>query len=378
MRKTQFLNRLLGGIPLDVFFRRYWQRRPLFIKNALDSARFCVDAKGLFELASQENVESRLVQKRRSQWHLTHGPFTHLPREKRDWTLLVQGVNLHRDDANALLGAFRFLPQARLDDLMISYAAPGGGVGPHFDSYDVFLLQAQGTRRWSISSQKKLSLIEGLPLKILADFQPEEEFLCEPGDLLYLPPRYAHDGVALDECMTYSIGFRAPSHQELVGEFYARWTEQLDLSGLYSDALATTCRRPGEIPKLMFEKTQQLVGKIRPTAKDVTLFLGEYLSEPKAHIFFDAQNSQPATFRKNVFKQGLRLDRRSIMLYQGRCIFLNGDSFFADGSDRRHLTTLADQRWLPASLCQIASPPLLTQLYRWYQHGWLRSGSDGV
>ena len=139
----------------------------------------------------------------------------------RQWTLLVQGVNLHDAAAAELMGRFRFVPDARLDDLMISYATDGGGVGPHFDSYDVFLLQVSGRRRWRISSQTSLELIPDMPLKILADFNAEQEWVLEPGDMLYLPPQYAHDGIAEGECMTCSIGFRAPAYRELAGHFLA-------------------------------------------------------------------------------------------------------------------------------------------------------------
>ena len=154
-------------------------------------------------------------------WKLRHGPFArrYLPAmSQREWTLLVQGVDLHNDAVHQLMQQFRFVPEARLDDLMISYATDGGGVGPHFDSYDVFLLQAHGRRRWRIGRQKDLTLKEGIPLKVLAEFEPEEEFVLEPGDMLYLPPRYAHDGIAEGECITYSIGFRAPARAELAGD----------------------------------------------------------------------------------------------------------------------------------------------------------------
>ena len=151
---------------------------------------------------------------------MRNGPHAELPSTtKKQWTLLVQGVNLHHDGADALLRQFNFLPDARLDDVMISYASDGGGVGPHLDSYDVFLLQAEGTRRWRIGAQKDLTLQKGVPLKILQRFTPDQEFDLQPGDMLYLPPNYAHEGIAVGECMTYSIGFRAPSFQELGESF---------------------------------------------------------------------------------------------------------------------------------------------------------------
>ena len=167
--------------------------------------------------------------------------------KQRAWTLLVQGVDLYDDRARALLDRFRFVPDARLDDLMISYATDGGGVGPHFDSYDVFLLQVKGKRRWRISAQKDLTLQAGLPLKVLQNFEPEEEWLLEPGDMLYLPPHIAHDGVAEGECMTCSIGFRAPSAGELTAQFLYHLAERGEAAGAAGSALsrpAATRRRP--------------------------------------------------------------------------------------------------------------------------------------
>ena len=198
---------LLGHISPQTFMKRYWQKKPLLIRQAIPSFAPLLGRAALFELAANEEVESRLIRKAAgaASWQLKAGPFVRrmLPALKTpQWSLLVQGVDLHNDAVRELLNQFRFIPDARLDDLMISYATQGGGVGPHFDSYDVFLLQAQGRRQWQISAQKDLTLQDGVPLKILANFQPTQTFVLEPGDMLYLPPRYAHDGVALDECMT--------------------------------------------------------------------------------------------------------------------------------------------------------------------------------
>jgi 50S ribosomal protein L16 3-hydroxylase len=209
---------LLGGLTPATFMKRHWQKKPLLVRGAIDAFQPLLARGELFELAQRDEVESRLVARSGSRWQFRRGPFRRRalpPLARPNWTLLVQGVDLHDARAHELLSQFRFVPQARLDDLMISYASDGGGVGPHFDSYDVFLLQAQGRRRWRIGRQDDLSLVPGLPLKILANFVPQEEYVLEPGDLLYLPPRYAHDGIAQGECQTYSIGFRAPARGEL-------------------------------------------------------------------------------------------------------------------------------------------------------------------
>ncbi|MDO9201310.1 MAG: cupin domain-containing protein, partial [Hydrogenophaga sp.] len=180
--------------------RRYWQKKPLLIRNAVPGFKPFLTRPQLFAMAADEAVESRLIVHQAQGWTLKHGPLarTALPPIKQPrWTLLVQGVDLHVNAAHELLQRFRFVPDARLDDLMISWASDGGGVGPHFDSYDVFLLQASGQRHWRIGRQKDLTLEEGVPLKILSHFEPEEEHLLNPGDMLYLPPRWAHDGVAV-------------------------------------------------------------------------------------------------------------------------------------------------------------------------------------
>ena len=193
---------MLGGLSPQQFMRRYWQKKPLLVRQAIPQFAPPVLRSELFALAAQEGVESRLVQLVKGAWKLRHGPFSRraLPAlQQPDWTLLVQGVDLHNDAVHALMQQFRFVPDARLDDVMISYATDGGGVGPHFDSYDVFLLQAHGQRRWRIGRNKDLSLQPGVPLKILQNFEAEEEFVLNPGDMLYLPPKYAHDGVAEGE-----------------------------------------------------------------------------------------------------------------------------------------------------------------------------------
>ena len=183
-------------------------------------------------MAADEAVESRMIVSKPAGWQLKHGPFARTafpPLKQKRWTLLVQGVDLHLDVAHEMLQRFRFVPDARLDDLMISWASDGGGVGPHFDSYDVFLLQASGQRRWRIGRQKDLSLQPGVPLKILSHFEPEEEHVLNPGDMLYLPPRWAHDGDAVGgDCTTCSIGFRAPQRGGLAGELLQRMADELD------------------------------------------------------------------------------------------------------------------------------------------------------
>src|SRR6476661_7040471 len=182
---------LLGGMTPARFMKRHWQKKPLLVRQAIPAFQPLLAPAELFALAAREEVESRLVIHEGTSWRLQRGPFARraIPSTRRpDWTLLVQGVDLHLPAAHALLHGFSFVPAARLDDLMISYASDGGGVGPHFDSYDVFLLQVHGRRRWRIGRTTDTSLQPDVPLKILARFEPELEWLLEPGDMLYLPP----------------------------------------------------------------------------------------------------------------------------------------------------------------------------------------------
>ena len=225
---------LLAGLTPANFMQDYWQKKPLIVRQAIKSFKPPINQRALFKLAANQDVESRLIVQKDGAWRMKQGPFLARslpPLTQPSWSLLVQGVDLHDAAAHQLLQQFRFVPDARLDDLMVSFATAGGGVGPHFDSYDVFLLQASGRRRWKISQQQDLTLQAGVPLKILQNFVADEEFVLEAGDMLYLPPRYAHDGVAeesLDaqgkpaDCMTYSIGFRAPSGRELAAELLHR------------------------------------------------------------------------------------------------------------------------------------------------------------
>lgn len=371
---------LLGGLTAAQFLRDYWHKKPLLIRQAVPQFKPLLEREALFEMAAREDVESRLVSHFRDQWEFKKGPFPRLPSlRKPDWTLLVQGVNLHHEAVDALLQQFRFIPDARLDDLMISYATPQGGVGPHFDSYDVFLLQAHGKRRWRIGAQKDLSLVEGLPLKILRDFRPEQEFVLEPGDMLYLPPHYAHDGIAEDECMTYSIGFRAPSYQELGEAFLHFMMDSIDLPGRYADPDLKPVRSPAALSGAMIDRVMKEMEKVRFTRSDVMHFLGGYLSEPKPTVFFDTPPKAltPPQFEKQLRKYGIRLDKKTRMLHCNRTVFVNGESYGVSGGDKDLLVRLADSRQLGAEELGDLSADVLETFYIWYEDGWIRLNRQG-
>ena len=366
--------------------RRYWQKKPLLIRQAIPEIGAPVSRDELFELADQDEVESRLITHFRNKWQLEHGPFAadELPSVKqRTWTLLVQGVDLHNDRARVLLDRFRFVPDARLDDLMISYATDGGGVGPHFDSYDVFLLQVHGKRRWRIGAQSDLSLQPGLPLKVLQHFEPEEEWVLEPGDMLYLPPHIAHDGVAQGECMTCSIGFRAPSTNELASQFLYYLAERGDAQrspsepALYRDPQQPAVARPAELPAALVDRVGAILAKIDWSDKDISAFLGTYLSEPKPSVVFDPPQRplDEARFVKRAMKDGVRLDRKSVLLYDIRSYYLNGEESSLTGV-KSWVIKLADTRYLSAkrfvTLSQQSSVTAL--LHEWYRAGWIQMG----
>ncbi len=367
---------LLGGISPADFTRRYWQKKPLLIRQAIKGFRPILDRTALFELASHDDVESRLIihdPTLQPAWRMRRGPFgrRQLPALKQPgWTLLVQGVDLHLDAAHALLACFRFLPDARLDDLMISYASDAGGVGPHFDSYDVFLLQAHGRRRWRIGRQQDLSFQEGVPLKILQHFEPEEEFVLEPGDMLYLPPRYAHDGVAEGECMTYSVGFRSPSVEEIQRSLLAGMADHLKTERrqrYYSDAALVASPLSALVPEGMRQFARRAVVQALQDPQAIDCALGEYLSEPKPGVWFDGAplNDQAQT------PSNLVLDRRTRMLYDDRRVFINGESYVAKGQDFKLLCELANQRRLAHAKHRRLSAQAQAILQDWLQAGWI-------
>ncbi len=368
-------NPLLGGLPVSTFLRRHWQKKPLLVREAIPEFDGIIDLRAMIELACREDCESRLLLRKGDTWNVEHGPFTRnslsrLP--KRNWTLLVQGVDHLLPAARQLLSRFNFIPYSRLDDLMVSYAPPGGGVGPHFDSYDVFLLQGPGRRRWRVGRQSDLTLVDGAPLKILERFVPQGECVLGPGDLLYLPAEFAHDGVALDACYTYSIGFRAPSHQELVSQFLTFMDDRLKPSGRYRDPGLAAQARPAQIAAAMIGKVQRTLRNIRWDRRDVADFLGVYLTEPKSHVLFSPPRNalKPRAFLRAARKRGLELALPAQMLYSGSRLFINGESLAMNFGEAVPLRALADARRLAGRKVPRAGAAA-ELLYRWYRSGYI-------
>ncbi|MGD9772781.1 JmjC domain-containing protein [Diaphorobacter sp.] len=367
---------LLGGLSPAQFMRRHWHKKPLLVRQAIPGFKPTVGRAALFELAGREEVESRFIQHKEGQWLLRHGPLARrsLPSlTTPEWTVLVQGVDLHDDATHALMQQFRFVPEARLDDLMISFASDGGGVGPHFDSYDVFLLQAHGKRRWRIGRQKNLALREGLPLKILASFEPEEEYVLEPGDMLYLPPRWAHDGIAEGACMTYSIGFRSPNRAGLAHEVLLRLADAAvdeEASPIYRDPGQQAVAGPGAIPAELQDFARQAVQHALQQPLALECALGEALTEPKPNVWFEP--AEAAGMLESVV-----LDRRTCMMYDDQHVFINGESYLASGPDAALMRRLADERRLmPGDLAK-ASDDALELLSSWCESGWAHAGLSG-
>ena len=354
--------RLLGGLGARQFLRRHWQKRPLLVRGALPGFRGAATRAQLAALAARPDVESRLVRRRGARWQVVHGPLA-CTTLRRDSTLLVSGVNLHLAAADRLLRQFSFLPQARLDDVMVSWAAPGGGVGPHFDSCDVFLLQGAGRRVWRLQRRRDFRLVEGAPLKLIADFAPDEEVLAEPGDLLYLPPGWGHDGIALEDSLTCSVGLRAPQGAELAAAFLDFLHERGLPRAAYRDPDLRAASRSAEIPRRMAAHAAAVLGRIRWTRGEVEDFLGRYLSAPKSHVVYaHPRRALPrGAFARALRRAAVLLDPRTQMLTLGARCFINGESLGAT----RALRALADRRRgrLPASLADSA--------HRWYLSGYL-------
>jgi 50S ribosomal protein L16 3-hydroxylase len=282
--------RLLGMAPTR-FLRHYWQKRPLLIRRARPGFVDPLPAADLAALACTPEVFARLVthQRRGDRYRVRFGPFapeefTALP--ERDWTLLVQDVDKWVPKVGALLADFDFLPRWRLDDIMISYAVPGGSVGPHVDQYDVFLLQGSGRRRWQIdaSARPDLRLREHAEIKLLRVFRPSHDWLLEPGDMLYLPPGVPHHGVAVESCTTLSIGLRAPSAGELLLGLIGEWAEGLPDGWRYADPGLKPARAVGEIDAAALRRVAELLRVALPSLEpaDLADWFGRFITRYRA------------------------------------------------------------------------------------------------
>lgn len=368
------------------FLQRSWQKEPFFFDEEAVAAlgitfKPVVEIEDLLSLAQRDDVESRLVvfNAEKNQWLLEHGPFE--PRRLRrlektkHWTLLVQGVNLYIPEADRLLRQFAFIPYARLDDLMISYSPEGGTVGPHFDHYDVFLLQGMGAKRWQVSEQQDRTLLDNVPLKILRTFDTKQTWEVKTGQMLYLPPHLAHYGVALNPGMTYSIGFRAPTAREVADAFLTYLQdhlEMLDLSGQYEDPTLTLQPHPAEISQTLVEKYSQLLKQIMWDEQIVTQFVGNYLTEPKPNVFFQSPKRELSfsQFKNELYRVQVKLPLTTQMLFFNNMIFMNGEQITCPNDDIEILTQLANKRKLLIN--KKISEQMESIFYDWYKNGFIR------
>ncbi|WP_287603349.1 cupin domain-containing protein [Thiothrix sp.] len=279
---------MFGDISIEVFLRDYWQKKPLLIRNAIPDFESPITPDELAGLACETDTARIVIEKGgKHAWEVRHGAFddadfTNLP--ETHWTLLVNDTDQHLAELKAVMEPFRFIPDWRIDDLMISFAVEGGSVGPHVDEYDVFLIQAQGQRRWQITTQpaKPDNFLAGLDLRIMRDFEAEQEWVVNPGDMLYLPPNVPHYGVALNECMTYSVGFRAPSQAEMLENLVENLLEDPRLKQRFNDSERECQAHPGELTAGDMERLIDFVVDALPQdTQALQLWLGKYLSQPK-------------------------------------------------------------------------------------------------
>ncbi len=348
------------GLSEQAFLEQYWQKKPLLIRQAFTDFKSPISPDDLAGLACEPEIESRLIEElgQEGAWQVTSGPlsegdFARLP--ETHWTMLVQDVDKHLPELQSLLDPFRFIPDWRRDDLMISYAPEHGTVGPHTDGYDVFLLQAMGSRRWQIGDKPlhDATLIEGLDLQILAEFDPNEEWILEPGDILYLPPHFAHHGVALDEGMTFSFGFRAPSRTDLLDSVINTLLENEMGKGRYSDPDLLIAEHTSEINADVIARLKQLLHQTIDEAEPLLASaLGKFVTDTKtslANIAGESQTDLPTIEEVTVlFERGDYLSRNLYYRFawtkneSGGQLFMAAEEYCLDVAGRDNLALLSE------------------------------------
>ena len=332
---------MIQNLEINDFLTQYWQKKPFLIRNAFPDYHAPVTAEELAGLSCEDFVESRIVSEHKSNpvWRLEHGPFAEsrfsdLP--ETHWTLLIQGLNKILPKFDDLLHQFNFIPNWRVDDVMASYAVTGGSVGPHIDQYDVFLLQASGRRKWMINQQavSDADLLPDLPLKIIKDFIAESEWVLEPGDMLYLPPNIAHYGVALDDCMTFSIGFRAPSHADLISAYVDATLATLKDDLRYQDPDLTFSPNNGQISLQALKKVRQLIQSYFMDEEKMDDWFGHFITEYlNDNDYFTEDNLTVdefvATFRRDkVIRRPATVRANYILSSPGKLkLYINGTHY---------------------------------------------------
>ncbi|MDR9439719.1 MAG: cupin domain-containing protein [Halomonas sp.] len=343
---------MLGGLTAAEFLRDVWQQKPLLIRGAFPDFQCPLDPDELAGLACEEGVEARLVEEHGAEgpWQVSHGPFdetTFARLSERDWTLLVQAVDHYVPEVAELLEAFDFLPRWRLDDVMISYAPPGGSVGPHVDQYDVFLLQGRGTRRWQLGGQvsDEAPILQGIDLRILERFEVADgdDWVLEPGDMLYLPPAWAHHGVSQsDDCLTLSVGFRAPSADEAITSYADYLGEQLPASRRYADAGMAPPQDPAELDDAAVARMRRLILETLDDPAQLAQWFGRVMTQPK-YVDQLVPTETPTEIKALVaaLQEGEELLRSPGSRFAWRALDDDRATLFADGDGLNCALTLA-------------------------------------
>lgn len=311
---------LLGGLSREEFLKQYWQKKPLLIRQALPDYQSPISAEEFGGLACEDDIESRLIQEKGGDkpWQVRHGPFTEsdftsLP--ESHWTLLVQSVDHHIPELAILLDEFDFIPTWRIDDLMVSFAQEQGSVGPHLDNYDVFLLQVEGKRHWHINESKfsDNDLMSGTDLKLLKGFQSTQDWILEPGDMLYLPPAVAHHGIALNDCLTFSIGFRAPTRKELLIAYTD--TNEDDIADVfYTDPDLSVQGSQGEIKKQDIKRVQELMRLLNVGEAEFNSWFGCFISEKVNELEYENEAINIDVFKERFEQLGSIIRNGNIRL----------------------------------------------------------------
>jgi len=351
---------ILGGMTAQTFLDEYWQKKPLLIRAGLIDFEVPLEADELAGMAMEEEVESRIViENGKTPWETQQGPFdentfANLP--EKEWTLLVQAVDHWVPEVQALKEQFQFLPSWRLDDVMISYATEGGSVGPHYDQYDVFLVQASGKRRWQVLSPDayKDTSIPDIALHILDNFpvNSEMDWEVETGDILYLPPNFAHNGRALDDdCMTYSIGFRAPSMQDVLTGIRDKLCEEVNAKDRFAAPETHNREHIAQIHEDDIAYLQAQLARLINQPEILANWLGETMSESKYPEFLAPLNAQELEEAFQNAIQGntfIRPGDARICYYHhnntsNMTVFCNGDSINLDAELVSFVQAITDQ-----------------------------------
>ena len=376
---------MIHNLNINDFLNNYWQKKPLLIRAAFPNYHSPITAEELAGLACEDFVESRIIseQKTSPKWLLENGPFSEshfskLP--KSHWTLLIQGLNKLFPEFDDLLHEFDFIPNWRIDDLMASYAAPDGSVGPHIDQYDVFLLQASGRRKWMINEQPvdKDNFEHDLPLKIIKDFKAESEWILEAGDMLYLPPNISHYGIGLEDCMTFSVGFRAPSHSELLSSYIDEHIITLSDDLRYQDHNLTLSKNSGEISKAAINNIQELLLSHFSDKSKIQDWFGRFITD---YLNDDNEltlnNLTPNEFdiqfkAKNVIRRPAEVKANYIKNNNDVTLYVNGEVHHTPSNIKELVILYCDKHLIKYSdITALVDDDAITFLCSLYNMGYL-------